>query len=105
MKGYSKGGQRMRIASAAPSEKDRGRFTKNDAHNLSTSGGEGSEYMAKLGMAAPRSQSKSGNQSSMGVSDRTASAKESSRKYLGVNGAGITLNPTTSASKRDGYKK
>jgi hypothetical protein len=99
MKSYRKGGQRMRIASAAPSEKERGSFLKDDSCTGDSVGNMGGEHVSGLGRAGVKTAPKRGDQSKLGVSDRTAGAREAGRKYLGVNGAGITLNPAPSGSK------
>jgi len=99
MKSYAKGGQRMRIASAAPSEKDRKSFLKDDSRTGENTGHMGGECVSGLGKSGIKTAAKSGDQSKLPVSDRTAGAKEAGRTYLGVNGAGVTLNPSPSGSK------
>lgn len=89
----------MRLASGAPSEKERGSFLKNDARSGDSVGAMGGECVKGLGKAGVKGAPKRGDQSKLPVSDRTAGAKEANRTYIGVNGAGVTLNPSPSGSK------
>lgn len=99
MKSYAKGGARMRLASSAPVEKSRGSYLKNDARSGDSVGAMGGEAKCGLGKSGVKAAPKSGNQSKLPVSNRTADSKEAKRTYLGVNGAGVTLNPSPSGSK------
>jgi len=99
MKSYMKKGKMSKTT--APVERERGSFLKNDARTGDSIGADAGPEVCGLGVTTPNSTKKSGNQSKMAVSDRTASAKESGRTYLGTNPDGVTLVPSPSRNASD----